>query len=86
MERKTDFASLLKSTQNLKHSIDELVCKNHKDIDIQDIECMRKLIEHMIKEYSSNAKCNNDQRLISNCSNFCEINEKIQSKVRHKLN
>lgn len=34
MERKTDFASLLKSTQNLKHSIDELVCKNHKDIGI----------------------------------------------------
>lgn len=34
MERKLDYASLLKSTQNLKHSIDELVCKNHKDIGI----------------------------------------------------
>eukprot|EP00102_Acyrthosiphon_pisum_P022129 XP_016659339.1 PREDICTED: uncharacterized protein LOC100568500 isoform X2 [Acyrthosiphon pisum] len=82
MGNKTDYASLLKSTQNLKHSIDELVCKNHNDIDILDIERMRKLIENMIKEYSSDAKCNNDERLISNCSTFCEINEKIQSKMK----
>lgn len=34
MERKLDYSSLLKSTQNLKHSIDELVCKNHNDIGI----------------------------------------------------
>jgi len=35
MERKLDYASLLKSTQNLKNSIDELVCKNHNDISIR---------------------------------------------------
>jgi len=53
---------------------------------ILDIERMRKLIENMIQEYSLDAKCNNDQRFISNCSKFCKINEKIQSKVRHKFN
>lgn len=55
-------------------------------LDILDIERMRKLIENMIQKYSLDAKCNNDKRLISNCSDFCEVNEIIQSKVRHKFN
>ncbi|XP_022177935.1 uncharacterized protein LOC111038965 [Myzus persicae] len=82
MEKKFDYASLLKSARNLKHTIDELVCKNHNEIDVMDIECMRKLIENILKKYELDAKHNNGQQIISNCDNVSEINHNVQSKTK----